>query len=176
MTASTIEDYGRRASLVRREGRLFDAIANAEKAVALSRKSGNETKLVRALMLLGQVERDNARHAEALEHYREAVKLSRAVDPPTRFAHALRHLGDLHSERDELSEAETCYAEALEIYQSSEDTSPGDLANMIRAYAVMKDNAGSAVDARKLWVEARSLYLSLGVEEGVKECDARIAR
>ena len=176
MADNAIEIYGLRASQARREGRLIDAISNAKEAIALARKYDDDMKLVRALMLLGQVERDRARHSDAFVHYREAVNLSRTVDPPTRFAHVLRHLGDLYSDRGEFNEAETCYAEALDIYRTSEETTPGDLANVIRSYAVLKDAAGSVIEARNLWVEARLLYLSLGIQEGVDECDARIIR
>ncbi|MEM1226142.1 MAG: tetratricopeptide repeat protein [Planctomycetota bacterium] len=176
MTPRTVKDYCQMASVARREGRPDDAKSSAEQAVILARASGNDAELVRALMMLGQVERDNDRHPEALKSYQEAVRLSRIVDPPTRFAHTLRHLGDLHTERGQLTEAETHYAEALDIYRTSDDTTPGDLANMLRAYAVMKDAAGSAVDARRLWTEARRLYQSLGIQEGVDECDTRINR
>ena len=174
MNAPTIEDYAQQASLARRDGRLFDARRRAQEAVALCRKTGNSEKLVRTLMLLGQIERDSDRRAEALDHYKDAVEISRGVDQPLRFAHTLRHVADLHCDNGDLDLAEACYKEALVVYRGEKNAMPGHLANAIRGFAVMKDAAGSSDEARQFWTEARELYASLGVMEGVEECNIRL--
>ena len=170
----TIEELAQRAALARKKDSLDEARRNAEEAVALSREIGPQQKLVRALMLLGQIERDSDHRTAALQHYKEAVDISRNVDQPLRFAHTLRHLADLYCDDGMLDLAESCYHEVLATYRTNKGSSPGDLANAIRGFAVMKDAAGSPDEARPLWEEARDLYASLGVEEGVQECNSRL--
>ena len=60
MKNPTIEQLGQEAAQARQEGRFEDARQSAEKTVALCREAEPNQKLVRALMLLGQIERDTA--------------------------------------------------------------------------------------------------------------------
>lgn len=175
MENPTIEQLVQEAARARREGRLTDARRSAEKVVALCREIGPNQKLVRALMFLGQIERDTAQRERALQLYEEAAAISREVDKPLRFAHTVRHLADLHCELGRLELAERFYNEALRIYRREREASPGDLANAVRGFAVMKEDAGATEQARVLWEEARSLYNALGVEEGVEECTAHLS-
>ena len=174
MKTRTIEQLAQEAAHARREGRFEDACLSAAKAVALCREVGSDQKLVRSLMLLGQIERDTGHRERALEHYEEAAAISRRVDTPLRFAHTLRHLADLHCELGNLALAEASYRESLGIYRSERGASPGDLANAVRGFAVLKDSAGASEQARVLWEEARGLYSNLGIENGVQECNARL--
>ena len=176
MSTPTVEELAQQAAHARREGRLSEARRNAEHAVALCRQVGMQEKLARALMLLGQIERDSEEREQALQYYEEAVGISRNEDEPLRLAHTVRHLADLYCDQGKFDLAEAGYKEALAVYRSDQSTSPGDLANAIRGFAVMKDAAGSIDEARTLWEEARVLYETLGVKEGVEECIARIGR
>ena len=126
-------------------------------------------------MLLGQIERDTDHREKAVKLYEEAAAISREVDEPLRFAHTVRHLADLHCELGSLHLAEGFYNESLGIYRRERDALPGDLANAVRGFAVMKDSAGASEQARVLWEEARSLYRDLGIEAGVEECNARLS-
>ena len=72
--------------------------------------------------------------------------------------------------------AESCYHEALALYRRDEQTSPIDLANAIRPLAILKDDAGEKEEAKQLWKEARDLYATVNVQEGVAESSARLAR
>jgi hypothetical protein len=38
----------------------------------------------------------------------------------------------------------------------------------------LKDARGDTEASRRLWEEARALYLAVGVREGVEECSARL--
>ena len=71
--------------------------------------------------------------------------------------------------------AEGHYKESLGIYRKERGASPGDLANAIRGFAVIKDAVGAKEEAMVLWEEARGLYKTLGIEEGVKECDSHLS-
>jgi tetratricopeptide (TPR) repeat protein len=170
-----VEQLAQEAAHARREGRLEDARFRAAEAVAICREAGTNQKLARALMLLGQIERDTAHRETALQLYEEAAVISREVDQPLRVAHTVRHLADLHCEMGTLDVAEGFYNESLEIYRGERDASPGDLANAVRGFAVMKESAGASEEARVLWEEARTLYSALGLEEGVEECNARLS-
>ncbi len=83
--------------------------------------------------------------------------------------------------------AESCYIEALSIYRGRDDTPPLDLANAIRGFAVLKDEANAIEEAQSLWQEAHDLYVKVseapditeswrsGVLGGVAESASRLA-
>ena len=162
----------------RREARLEDARRFFAEAVDLCRPSGtdNDSLLASALTGLGQIERDLKNRSAALEHYREAVKLYRGGVDPLRFAHTIRHLGDVLREDGGIEEARACYQEALAIYRKHKETSPLDLANTLRGFALLREAADEAEEAKLLWQEARGLYQSVNVEAGVQESDRQIER
>ena len=144
-------------------------------AVQRSRKRGSRRTLIRALKGLGQIARDLRTNDLALHLYEEAVTLCRAEDDQLLLAHTVRHLGDIHSDmrRDDL--AELCYAEARAIYRGHTETSVLDLANAVRPYALLKENAGQVDEAKRLWAEARDLYAAANVAEGVKGCSRHLS-
>ena len=107
--------------------------------------------------------------------YKAAVAALRTVGDPLKLAHAVRHLGDAYSHAGKATLAEPCYVEALSIYRVHGNRHPLDLANAVRSYAVLKDQAGAAEDARQLWQEAHDLYVSVHVPAGVAESGARLA-
>jgi len=143
-------------------------------AIEASGKSELKRELIRALKGLGQIERDAGNSSSALSLYEEALTHCRATGDALLLAHTVRHIGDIHQDmkRDDL--AEPCYREALEIYRSSEQTAPLDLANTIRPFALLKENAGEIAEAKQLWAEARDLYSASNVSQGVKECTRRL--
>jgi tetratricopeptide (TPR) repeat protein len=104
-----------------------------------------------------------------------AVARLRKVDDPLRLAHAVRHLGDAYYYAGRVSLADSCYIEALLIYRRHERTPPLDLANAIRSFAVLKDHVGATEEAKRLWEEARELYVTINVTSGVAESAARLA-
>lgn len=118
---------------------------------------------------------------ESIDTYANILKRKLAVanvrknDDPLRFAHAIRHLGDAYYYAKRFAEAKPCYIEALSIYRANENTKPLDLANAIRSFAVLNDEAGEAEGAEKLWQEAHDLYVAMNVSAGVAESAARLA-
>ena len=119
--------------------------------------------------------------------YKLAVASLRKGDDPLRLAHAVRHLGDAYCYAKHWAQAEPCYVEALSVYRQHEATTPLDLANAIRSFAVLKDESGAADEANRLWQEAHDLYVTVstapditeswrrGVLGGVAESAARLA-
>jgi tetratricopeptide (TPR) repeat protein len=159
----------------RRENRLDDAKRSLIEAVGLCRKAGAPADLARALTGLGQIERDLRTGDVARQHYEEATAIYHAEGDALKLAHTVRHLGDIHREDGRAELAEPCYREALDIYRAHDQTPPLDLANAIRGFAILKDNAGEAAQARLLWEEAGVLYAALNVKEGVAESRCRLA-
>jgi len=163
------------ADRARREGRPADAHRDFVAAVSLCRGEGDRRGLIRALKGLAQIERDLG-HAEAARPlYEEAVLLCRAEQDGILLAHTVRHLGDVYSAVGRPDLAEASLREALTLYRGNAATAPLDLANALRPLAILEESAGRPAEAARLWAEARELYASVSVAEGVAECSARLA-
>jgi tetratricopeptide (TPR) repeat protein len=172
---NAVSNLMREAARARRESRLVDARRSLTEAVTLCRQSGESGELVQALKGLGQVERDLGSAMSALPLYEEAVAICRKGDDTLALAHTVRHLADIHQDRGRTDLAEPYYQEALMLYRSNEQTNPLDLANAVRPLAMLKEGAGQIGEARRLWREARDLYVEAGVEAGLAESEARLA-
>jgi tetratricopeptide (TPR) repeat protein len=175
MGSLTAGELLERAILARKQNRPADAYSDANEAMLLSRADGNQDCLIRALRMLGQIERDEGRPENALPHYQEAVALCRKEGGPFRLAHSVRHLGDLLVQLRRPDEAAREYEAAQGLYRHEPGANPLDLANTLRAIAVMKQGVGDPQAARPFWEEARALYSAVNVEQGVAECDLHLA-
>ena len=122
-----------------------------------------------------RADRKAGRRDEAERGYAAAADRARAQADPAALAHALRHLSDLARERGSPAEALTCAAEAVSIYRTQPGSRPLDLATALRLTALALGDAGRADESTPLWQEARDLYGSVGVNEGVEEAEARLA-
>jgi tetratricopeptide (TPR) repeat protein len=160
----------------RKEHRLTEAKRDLLEAVSLYRQIGTRLELVQALKALGQIERDLGQVDAAQPLYEEAVAKCREGCEPLYLAHTVRHLGDIYQDAGRADLAGPCYLEALTIYRCEEKTQDLDLANAIRPLAILKENAGDVSAAKVLWEEARKLYSSVGISEGVAECASRIEK
>ena len=160
----------------RRAGQLADAQRHFARAVAAGRRSGTSLTLIRALKGLGQIERDLGRDDAALPLYEEAVQICRGGGDALLFAHTVRHLGDLHQDAGRLGSAKPCYQEALVVYRRHGRTAPLDLANALRALAILQETLGEPKQAADLWAEARDLYARLNLRQGVAESTEHLSK
>jgi tetratricopeptide (TPR) repeat protein len=170
-TPELLLEQGRTA---KKERRLQEATDLFRKALTESQTSKDRS--LRAVLYeeLAYVER-NLHELEAAEaHYCQASEIYRSLGNPLKTAHAVRHAADILREQKKLDEAAPLYAESLEIYRGRKDTPPLDLANAIRGFALLKEQAGDREEALSLWREARDLYQLTGIEAGVAESDVRI--
>lgn len=124
----------------------------------------------------GREARKENRLSAARAHYAEAAQIYHAENNPLAYAHTIRHIADMHLDESNHAEAKPLYEESLRIYRGNLDTKLLDLANTIRPYALLNEASGNLDTARQLWQEARALYSSLGLEAGVNECDAHLAK
>lgn len=160
----------------RRAGQLSAAHRHFCDAVAASRRRKSVSALVRALKGLGQIERDLGRGDAALPLYEEAVEICRLKGDALQLAHTIRHLGDIHHDAGRVALAEPCYEEALTIYRSHGNAAPLDLANALRPFAILQETLGRPQQAILLWSEARALYATLNLREGVAESSEHLGR
>lgn len=164
-----IDEWVRRATLARREDRPEDAKREWTEAIAICRREGARLELARSLKGLGQIERDQGDYDAALGRYEEALVICRESGPPLMVAHTVRHVGDIHVDAGRADLAEPLLREALLMYRAEPGASTMDVANAVRSLAVVTGD-------KALWEEARGLYESAGVREGVEESLRQLAR
>jgi tetratricopeptide (TPR) repeat protein len=119
--------------------------------------------------------RKDGNFSAARGHYAEAAKLYREANDVLAYAHSIRHIADIYQQERNPLPAKPLYEEALEIYRSNLETRLLDLANTVRPYALLVEEQGDTALAMKHWEEARNLYGSLRIHEGVVECTRHIA-
>jgi tetratricopeptide (TPR) repeat protein len=173
--SEVVDNLLTQAAQARRDHRLTDAKRDLLEAVDLCRKAGTRMKLASALTGLGQIERDLQEKDSPRQHYEEAVAIYRAEGDALKLAHTIRHLGDIHRHEGHRELAESCYREALNLYRNHPQMPPLDLANALRGFAILQDDAGEVNEAKVLWEEARGLYSAANVEAGVTESSRRLA-
>ena len=160
----------------RRDGRLQEARQSFYDAVELCREADDSEILAQALTGLGQLERDLGNYEAAIEHYRQAEDIYRRLPFPLKLAHTIRHSGDILQTMGNPGVARLAYVEVLKIYRAHPETQRLDLGNALRGYALLMAGLGESEDALELWIEARELYLQVGVQAGVDEGDRWIAK
>lgn len=128
-----------------------------------------------AHLAAGAQARGERRLDAATTHYAAALAVARRSGEPLRVAHVARHLGDIHRENGRPGEAAPLLREAVDAYRSSLETKVLDLANALRALALLHASLGEHRPAREAWQEARTLYSAIGIADGVAECDRHLA-
>ncbi len=169
MQSPAIDEATLRAALARVE-------ADLVRACEICEQGGARKQLSVALGKLGHVALDLDNPGKARTLFEESVAVAREIDDPLRLAHAVRHLGQVNHRLGRLEPAERCYEETLDLYDRSGMAHPVDHANALRPTAALKEELGDMEGARLLWRMAAELYRSAGVEEGVRECEARLLR
>lgn len=149
------------------------------RACEICEQAGDKKAHSVALGKLGHVALDLGNPHRARTLFEQSVRAARDAGDPLRVAHAVRHLGQVNRRLGRLEEAERCYAEALALYDergtSDEAAHRLDHANALRPMAVLREELGDVEAARRLWGRAARLYGAAGVEEGVRECEARLS-
>ena len=114
--------------------------------------------------------------AEARRGYERAAELARVVGNSRLLAHALRHMSDIDRKDGRPAEALASAREAVELYRALAGSSPLELANALRITGLAWQDLGEAGEASSTWREARSLYMQVGIQAGVEECDVNLSR
>ena len=130
------------------------------------------------LVAAGYQARREHRLEEALADYRKAADLYKSIGDPLKYTHTLRHVADILRERNALPEAGVYYAESLAVYRDHPEAPKLDVANTLRGFALVKEQAGDPQAAKQMWQEARDLYAAgapTKVDAGVTESEEHIA-
>ena len=149
--------------------------ADLVRACEICEQAGAKEELSVALGRLGHVALDLDRPNRARTLFEGSVAAAREAGDPLRLAHAVRHLGQVNHRLRRLESAGTCYEEALDLYDQAGTAHPLDHANTLRPMAALSEELGAVEGARLLWRRAAQLYRAAGVEEGVRECEARLS-
>jgi tetratricopeptide (TPR) repeat protein len=105
-------------------GRLEEAYARAEHALALAHKHGKRGNQAFVLRLLSDIaaRREPPEAEQAAAHYRQALALAQELGMRPLQAHCYRGLGTLYAQTGQREQARTELATAIEMYQSMEMT------------------------------------------------------
>jgi predicted ATPase len=102
-------------------GRTGEALERYERALAASRRAGEERVAGTVLAALGDLHREQGRGDEALRHYEAALATLRALGNRRGEARVLGDLALLQIERGRMDEAETLVEEALAVAREEGD-------------------------------------------------------
>jgi tetratricopeptide (TPR) repeat protein len=174
MASGTAQSLLERARIAKSERSLHEATELFRTALVECGTSDDQALSATLYEELAYVERNLGDLEASQRHYRQASEIYRSLNNPLKTAHTIRHAADILREQKKLDESAPLYAESLEIYRSQKGTPPLDLANAIRGFALLKEQAGDRKEALGLWREAKSLYELTGIEPGISESDARI--
>jgi tetratricopeptide (TPR) repeat protein len=105
-------------------GRLEEAHALAERALALAREHQARGNEAYALRLLGDiaVRREPSEVEQAEAHYRQALTLAEALGMRPLQAHCYLGLGTLYATTGQQEQARTALAAAIELYRAMDMT------------------------------------------------------
>ena len=153
---------------------LEEARSLFQQGLGESAQSDDRALRARLFEELAYVERSMCDLDAAREHYLQSSEIYRGLDNPLKTAHTIRHAADILREQKRTDQAVPLYSEALAIYRSHEKTPPLDLANAIRGFALLKEDAGDRAQALSLWREVAELYRLVGIDAGISESATRI--
>lgn len=160
--------------MARREDKPREARAGYNQALERSRASKNQQQTCQALNGLGQVERDLGDYVAAQSRYEELAGLYSSESETVQRAHALRHLADVLRHQSKFEGAETLYRTVLEVYSQSSEVAPLHFANALRPLAILLGQMNRIDESKRLWSQARQIYLDQGISAGVEECDEQL--
>ena len=105
-------------------GRLEEAHALAERALALAREHQERSNQAYALRLLGEIaiHRDPPEVAQAEEHFQQALALAEELGMRPLLAHCHLGLGTLYLEVGRREQARIALSTAIELYRAMEMT------------------------------------------------------
>lgn len=174
--AQALAEHLKAAMDARREARPTEAWPHLIAAESICRSTGRRRDLVTTLAGMAQLHRDAGDPASALPLFEEAVTHCQQLRDQPQMAHALRHLGEVFLDLRAFDRAQQHLRDALRLYRGLADPAPLDLANAVRPLAACLERQGADDEARASWTEARALYAAVGIDAGVAECDAALAR
>jgi tetratricopeptide (TPR) repeat protein len=112
---------GSLANAFRHLGRFEEALAAAERGVAISRAKGNQQAIATGLVRTAAILSDQQRYAEAEALYDEALQAARACGDVSLQGAILQHQGSLQDDQGRHDRAVLLYQQALALFQRAGD-------------------------------------------------------
>ena len=157
----------------RRVQKYEEALQLTEEAQNLC-EEGNFDFLGRIFHIYMQVERDQSNMTEALEYCKQSLEYYTKAGNKPGIAHSTRHMADLQQDLGLNAEAEQNYRKSINLYKNNPQTNEADLANTLRGMALVLEKNGNIKEAAATWKQAKELYVSCSIKQGVKEAEAKI--
>ena len=141
-------------------GQSKEALAAAERGLAISRQLGRERSVAAGLDRCAEILRGQQRWAEAETRYQEALDLARRIGDLELQGTFLQHMGGLHLERGNPARAAELYEAAILLFQQA-GNSVGEM-QTCNSLASAEQERGQ-LDAAAAWYQrARELAESMG--------------
>ncbi|MCB0278737.1 MAG: tetratricopeptide repeat protein, partial [Calditrichaeota bacterium] len=118
-----------------------------------------------------QISHDQHNLQTALEFSLHSHEYYVLANNQNKIAHSGRHMADLLVELKRYEEAEQQYITAIHIYKTESGTHSGDLANALRAYAILLEKMQRRDEAIEMWYETRLIYQAANFKAGVNEAN-----
>lgn len=148
------------ANAYRALGRLGEALAAAERGLAIHRQLGKEREVAGDIGRCGQILSAQQRWTETEARYQEAFELARRLGDLELQGTFLQHQGGLHKERGNPARAVELYEQAMKLFQQA-----GDAGSEMRTCDLLAsaEQQRGQLDAAEAWYgRARELALELG--------------
>ena len=169
----TLEDFQKQFDKgwqLRNEGKIEEVVTLAENHLSLAQAQGNQAAEALFLKLFAQVHADQDNLRDALSYYKRLEKVYISLGDLPKQMHALRHIGSTFLALEEHQCAQKCLIQVVNAYEA-QPPHPLEVANTHRLYALALEKLENKTEAHTYWEQAKSIYQSLGIEEGVKECE-----
>jgi diguanylate cyclase (GGDEF)-like protein len=160
--------------VARRRGKLDDARAHQETALALRRSQNDRAGEAQVLMNLGTVHRDLGDFARALELQIAALELRRSIGSSEKLDLSYRNIALLYREIEDTEQAKLNFEAALE--SSRRNLDPQSLAGALGSYASFSNDIGDANAALTMAQQARAIDASIGNRPYIGLEDVEIGR
>jgi tetratricopeptide (TPR) repeat protein len=158
--------------LAERQGRLEEALAHAERALAATRSGGEPTadavelRMARALNTVGWFRALLGDHTAALVFCEEALAVNTRRGDQENIAFTLDSLGYAHQHLRHHEQAVDCYERAIEVFRRLGHESM--TADVLERLGDTHHEAGHADAAREAWTRALEIRTRLGHESAGK--------
>jgi len=143
-----------------RRGRPVQALAFAEEELGAETRAGDEKRLARVHLFLGERLRETRDLHRARDCAESAVRAIERGGDPYHLARALFLLATVHEDRGELPDALLQYERAQRALEAQDDRSM--VARCLANQGSVRLALGNPIEARALFERARQTFLALG--------------
>lgn len=170
---SNTEALLREAWVKRREEKYDEAQSLVAEAHSVCKEDDYHT-LGRIFHVYMQLESDWDRPSKALEFCLQSVAYYQKAGDKNKIAHSTRHLADIQRRLGMEADSERNYRAAINLYRDNPKVGKGDLANALRGFALLLEQAGKVPEAIAVWTETKALYRACKLQAGVDEADRKL--